>query len=90
MTETNGRNAWTERDFRRAITRAGGVITCSWGVAGLRDRKTGEMNTVVIFHDDDKQAFAHAFAFTSLEEVQALCQDLMTTALRIKNGEFKE
>lgn len=82
------RNAWDERKFRMAITKAGKTIECSWGVAGIRDRKSGEMQTVVVFHDDDKGAFAHAFGFTSREEVAMLCTDLMRMADRIHKGEF--
>jgi hypothetical protein len=82
------RNAWTEADFRRILTKAGSAIECSWGVAGVRDRKTGEMQTVLVFNDDEGGKFAYAFAFTGREQVAMLCNDLMVCANRIHKGEF--
>jgi hypothetical protein len=84
------RNAWTEQDFRKAITQAGHMIHCSWGVVGLRSRTTGEIVTALIFRDDDNGEFAHAFEFRSMEEITFLCRDLMIMGERIEKGEFKK
>ena len=77
--------AWTPQEFRRVITKAGRAITCSWGVAGIRDRKTGQMATTLFFNDNEQ--FAYAFAFNSYDEVRALCEYLMTTAESIRRGD---
>ena len=81
------RNAWTPQDFRRVITKAGRAISCSWGVAGIRDKKTGKQQVTLMFNDDDHDQFAYAFCFESIEEVEALCHDLIFTAAIIKSGE---
>lgn len=83
-----GRNKWDERAFRKALTKAGKTITCSWGVAGIRDRKTGEMETVLLFNDDEHDQFAYAFAFKHREEVAMLCANLMGMADKIHKGRF--
>ncbi len=85
-----GRNAWQPQDFRRVITKAGRAINCSWGVAGIRDKKTGKMEVTLMFNDDDNEQFAYAFCFDSYEEVEALCRDLITTAVRIRSNEKYE
>lgn len=82
------RNAWDEKKFRRVLTKAGKSIECSWGVAAIRDRKTGELQTVLMFNDDDNESFAYAFAFTHREEVAMLCTNLMQAADKIHRGEF--
>lgn len=86
--EVNRRNAWDERKFRNVLTKAGKSISCSWGVVSVRDRKTGEMETVLLFNDDDEGKFSHAFSFRSREEVAMLCANLMGSADRIHKGEF--
>ena len=83
-----GRNAWTDQDFRRAITQAGRIISCSFGVVGLTSKKDKKTKTVLVFRDDDAGAFAYAFEFKDLEEVTWLCHDLLKMQERIDNGEF--
>lgn len=82
------RNAWSEQKFRRVLTKAGRTISCSWGVMGTRDKKTGEMQTVLAFNDDETETFAYAFAFEDREMVAMLCANLMRMADRIHKGEF--
>lgn len=81
----NKRNTWDEKKFRRVLRKAARSSERSWGVAGIRDRKTGEMQTVLMFRNDDNE---YAFAFTDREEVAMLCNGLMTMADRIHKGEF--
>jgi hypothetical protein len=83
-----GRNAWDGAKFQEVLKRAGKSVECSWGVAGIRDRKTGHMQTVLMFNDDDKNSFAYAFGFSTEEEVAVLCVDLMKMAVKISKGEF--
>lgn len=82
------RNAWSEDHFRKVMTKAGKTIECSWGVAGIRSKKTGEMGTVLLFHDDENDGQAYAFNFRRREEVAMLCTNLMQMADKIHKGEF--
>lgn len=82
------RNAWDEAKFRDALERAGRIIECSWGVASIRDRKTGAMQTVLVFNDDSKNEFAFAFAIPDPDQVAYLCGDLIGSMTRIQKGEF--
>ncbi len=82
------RNAWDAAKFRRVLTQAKNTIECSWGVAGIRNRKTGEMEVVLLFCDDDKESFAYSFSFKDRDEIAFLCQDLLGVADKIHRGEF--
>ena len=86
---TEGRNKWEPRNFREALTRAGNVIRCSWGVMGVRRKSTGEMAVLIVFNDDDKKEFSFAFDVGTGQEVFALAHDLETLATKIKNGKIE-
>lgn len=82
------RNAWDEAKFREVLKRAGRTIQCSWGVAGIRDKKTGEMQTVLLFDDEEHGQFSYSFSFSHREEVAMLCTNLMQMADKIHKGKF--
>lgn len=81
----SGRNGWTAEHFDKALKKAGKIITCSWGVAAVRDKKTGTSQPVIIFHDDDGGAFAYAFSIDGKEDALALCSDLLAVVDRLSS-----
>lgn len=55
----------TEKHFAEAMKLAGGIVSCAWLVATIRDRKRKEPKyvPVVIFWDMDHKKFSHMFTF---------------------------
>lgn len=81
------RNTWDQATFRRALTKAGRVVSCSWGVCGIRDKKTGEQKAVAVFFDQQNEEFSFAYEFENQEELAFFCADLITLQDKINKGQ---
>lgn len=51
----------SDQDFRDLLKLSGGPITCSWFVAAIRHHDDGKWVPILMFADEDKKEFAHAF-----------------------------
>lgn len=67
----------TEEDFKRYLQMAGKTVECSWFIGAVRHKKDGRWVPLIMFVDEDRFEFAHAFELRAGgAEIEAFCARL--------------
>ena len=87
--DPRGVDAISEAQSRRALTLAGKTISCAWTMLTIHRTSTDDWSTLLIFFDNDKWDFAHAFELETAEEMEVLAARLRRSAAAMRTLEKK-
>jgi len=79
----------TEEQFRDMLKLAGRTVQCSWYIGAIRHKSDGRWVPIVMFGDEDKKEFAHAFELRGGgAEIAAFVARLQAVQRKCDGGDF--
>lgn len=68
---------------------AGKSISCAWSVVTVHRKSTDDWSTIIVFFDQDRRSFAHAFEIENAEQLEVLAERLRRSAATMRTLEKK-